>query len=373
MDPRHERLAELLIHHSTRLQAGEHVLIEAFDIPESMVIAAVKAAKSVGAHPHVTLRNNRLQRALIEDATDAQVATQAEYDRFRMEKMDAYLGLRGGNNANELAGLSGEDQKRWSTGYQTPVHFQQRVNHTRWCVLRWPAPGMAQSASMSTESYEDFYFRVCTMDYARMAQAVEPLKARMNAADQVHICGPGDTDLKFSIKDIPSIPCCGNMNIPDGEIFTAPIRDSVNGVMQYNTPTRYQGNDFANVRLVFKDGKIVEHDADKGAEHLEAIFDTDEGARFVGEFAIGFNPFIMHAQNDILFDEKIAGSLHFTPGNAYEDANNGNKSSIHWDMVLIQRSDYGGGTIAFDGEVIRKDGLFVPTDLQALNPDHLGA
>ena len=230
---------------------------------------------------------------------------------------------------------------------------------------------MAQSASMSTAAYEDFYFRVCTMDYSRMAEAVKPLQERMSSTDEVRIQGPGDTDLVFSIRDIPSIPCCGEMNIPDGEIFTAPVRDSVQGVMHYNTPTVYQGVDFENVRLVFADGRIVEASADKGEEHLPTLFDTDEGARYVGEFAMGFNPFILEPQRDILFDEKIAGSLHFTPGNCYEEASNGNRSSVHWDLVLIQRPERGGGTIAFDGEVVRRDGLFVPPDLQGLNPAQL--
>lgn len=371
MDTRHEKLAEVLIHHSTRLKRGENLLVEAFDIPESMVLAVVREARKVGASPFVSVRSGRLLRALVEGASDQQIDDWAASDRHRMEKMDAYLGLRGGDNANEMAGLSAEDQQRWSKSYQTPVHFEQRVNHTRWCVLRWPSPGMAQSASMSTGAYEDFYFQVCTMDYSRMAEAVQPLEKRMDATDEVRIVGPGDTDLVFSIRDIPAIECCGEMNIPDGEIFTAPVRDSVQGVMHYNTPTRYHGIDFENVRLTFENGRIVEATADKGEEHLERIFETDEGARYVGEFAIGFNPFILEPQNDILFDEKIAGSLHFTPGNCYEEAPNGNESAIHWDMVLIQRAEKGGGTIAFDGEVIRRDGLFVPEDLQALNPEKL--
>ena len=128
---------------------------------------------------------------------------------------------------------------------------------------------------------------------------------------------------------------------------------------------------FENIKLEFKDGKIVNFDADQGGEHLGPIFDTDDGARYVGEFAIGFNPYIKEAMKDILFDEKIGGSLHFTPGNAYEDACNGNKSEIHWDLVLIQRPEHGGGTISFDGEIIRKDGLFVTDRLLALNPENL--
>jgi aminopeptidase len=240
-------------------------------------------------------------------------------------------------------------------------------------VLRWPTPSMAQLAQMSTEAFEDFYFDVCTLDYARMDRAAQPLAQRMRKTDRVHLKGPGETDLNFSIKNIPVIPCCGDRNIPDGEVFTAPVRDSVNGVIHFNTPTIYNGLSFDNVRLEFRNGKIVAASADQNSDQLNSIFDTDEGGRYVGEFAIGFNPYILKPMKDILFDEKVAGSLHFTPGRAYEEADNGNRSEIHWDLVLIQRPDYGGGTISFDDEVVRRDGVFTTSDLQGLNPEALKA
>ena len=370
-DPRLDELARVLIQHSTRLARGEHLLIEAFDIPRGMVIACVEAARAAGGHPHVAVRDGQIMRALVEDSDDAQIQTWSDIDRTRMEKMDCYLGLRGAANVSEMAGVDEERMQAFGRTYQKPVHFEERVNKTRWCVLRWPGPSMAQLAGSSTRAFEDFYFDVCTMDYARMAEAVKPLQAAMERAKDVRLLGPSDTDLRFSIQDIPVVPCTGSHNIPDGECFTAPVRDSVNGVIHYNTPTIYRGVTFENVRLTFRDGKIVEATADQGGDQLAAIFDTDAGARFVGEFAIGFNPHIHHAMKDILFDEKIAGSLHFTPGQAYEDADNGNKSEIHWDLVLIQRPEYGGGEIHFDGEVVRKDGLFVTDELAGLNPDRL--
>ncbi|MCP3904175.1 MAG: aminopeptidase [Planctomycetes bacterium] len=371
LDPRITRLAELLVHHSTRLQPGEHVLIEAFDIPEAMVIALIRAARAVGAHPHVTLRNNRVMRALQEDAVGDNLAIWAEYDLERMKRMDAYIGLRGSRNVSEQSGIPTEQMQAFGRVYQSPVHFDQRVNHTRWCVLRWPSPSMAQLAAMNTEAFEDFYFNVCTLDYPRMQVAAEGLAERMRRTDRVHVLGPGDTDLTFSIKDIPVVACTGSHNIPDGECFTAPVRDSINGVIHYNTPTLYNGVSFENIRLEFRNGCVVAAAAEQGADELNAILDTDEGGRFVGEFAIGFNPFILHPMKDILFDEKIAGSLHLTPGRAYEDADNGNRSEIHWDLVLIQRPDHGGGTITFDDEVVRRDGEFVTDDLRPLNPASL--
>jgi aminopeptidase len=249
--------------------------------------------------------------------------------------------------------------------------MQIRVPKTKWVILRWPTPGMAQAARMSTAAFEDFFFDVCTFDYGRLSEAIRPLVARMEAADRVRIIGPGDTDLAFSIKDIPVIPCAGERNIPDGECFTAPVRESVEGVMHYNTPTLYEGVSYDDVRLVFEQGRVVAATSGSNQARLQEVFDTDEGARYVGEFSLGLNPQITEPMRDILFDEKIAGSLHFTPGQAYEIADNGNRSKIHRDMVLIQRADYGGGEIWFDDELIRKDGLFVPADLEGLNPEQL--
>ncbi|MEM8781441.1 MAG: aminopeptidase [Planctomycetota bacterium] len=370
-DPRFATLARTLVHHSTRLQAGEHLLVEAFDIPAEMVVALVEEARRADAHPHVVLRDSRIQRALVEDAGDGQLDVWSANDLDRMKRMDAYVGMRGSHNVSEMSGVPDEQLQNYAKRYATPVHGEERVKRTKWCVLRWPTPSMAQLASKPTPAFEDFYFDVCTLDYAKMQGAAAKLVDRMNRTDRVHLQGPGDTDLRFSIKDIPSIACTGSHNIPDGECFTAPVRDSVEGVIHFNTPTIYQGKSFENVRLVFERGRIVDFVADQGAEHLAGVLDTDEGARFVGEFAIGFNPHIREPMRDILFDEKIAGSLHFTPGRCYDDASNGNVSDIHWDLVLIQRPEYGGGTITFDDEVVRRDGVFVAPDLVGLNPEAL--
>jgi aminopeptidase len=367
-DPRITKLANLLINYSVKLKKGEHVLIETFDCPDEIAIECVRAARQAGGNAHVAIRHNRVMRALNETASEENLKVWADYDRHRMTQMDCYLGIRGSDNVSEMSGIPSKQMQRVGKLYAKPVHFDQRVNHTRWCVLRWPTPSMAQLAQMNTEAFEQFYFDVCTMDYARMDKACQPLVRRMRKTDKVHIKGPGDTDLTFSIKKIDVVPCVGDLNIPDGECFTAPVKNSVNGVIHYNTPTLYNGITFDNVRLEFRNGKIVKAEAGDKTDAINAIFDTDDGARYVGEFAIGFNPYILSPMKDILFDEKIAGSLHFTPGRAYETADNGNRSEIHWDLVLIQRPEYGGGTIAFDDEIIRKDGMFVTSDLKGLNP-----
>jgi aminopeptidase len=281
--------------------------------------------------------------------------------------MDAYIAIRGSENISESSDVPAPQMKLLARKLK-PV-LDHRVKNTRWCVLRWPSPSMAQQAGMSTERFENFFFDVCTLDYSRMKPGMKALKTLMERTDRVQITGPG-TDLRFSIKGIPAIPCGGTHNIPDGEVVTCPVKNSVQGFVTFNAPTIYQGAAFDNIRLEFKDGKILNATA-SNTRRLNEVLDSDEGARFIGEFSFAFNPHILEPMRDILFDEKISGSFHFTPGQAYEQADNGNRSQVHWDMVNIQRPEYGGGAIHFDGKLIRHDGLFVPKALQSLNPDNL--
>jgi aminopeptidase len=367
IDPRFEKLAEGLIGFSTNLKKGERVMIDAFDVPDAMVICLIRAARARGAHPYVNLHRARITREMTLGAAEEQFAPHAEIELARMQKMDAYIALRGSDNIFEASDVPPERVQLVSR-LMKPV-LDHRVSKTKWVVLRWPTPSMAQLAGKSTEEFEDFYFRVCTLDYSRMAPGMKALADLMKKTDQVHIKGPG-TDLRFSIKGIGAQPCGGLRNIPDGEVFSCPVKDSVEGVIQYNAPTVYLGQSFDNIRLVFKKGRVVEATSNN-TKRLNEILDSDDGARYIGEFALGFNPHILEPMRDILFDEKIAGSFHFTPGQAYEGVGNGNRSQVHWDMVCIQRPEYGGGEIWFDGKLIRKDGLFVPKSLQKLNPPYL--
>ncbi|MCL6457512.1 MAG: aminopeptidase [Gorillibacterium sp.] len=369
IDSRLVKLADSLVNYSIRAKAGENVLIEATGIELPLVTELVKAVRKAGANPFVNLRDPRVTRALLLDATEEQIEQWADFDNYQMDKMNAYISVRGGSNSTELADVPADQLRLYGSKYTKPVHLETRIKKTKWVVLRYPTASMAQLASMSTEAFENFYFEVCTLDYNRMSKAMDPLKALMDKTDKVHLKGPG-TDLTFSIKGIGAIKCDGGCNIPDGEVYTAPVRDSINGTLAYNAPTPYEGFVFENVCLEFKDGKIIKATAND-SERLNRILDTDEGARFIGEFAIGVNPYIQEPMKDILFDEKIDGSFHFTPGECYDEASNGNKSSIHWDMVCIQRQEYGGGEIYFDGVLIRKDGRFVLPELQPLNPENL--
>ncbi len=368
-DPRINRLAKNLVTHSTALKRGETVLIEAFDIPDELIIELIKEAKKKGAKPLVSVKSNSVLRELIRNTTEEHMSLIGNYESYRMKKVDAYIGVRGSLNISELSDVKSEHMAFYQSHWHKPVHLDIRVPKTKWVVLRYPTPSMAQQAQMSTEAFEAFYFKVCNLDYSKMDRAMNPLKKLMEKTDKVRIQGPG-TDLEFSIKGMPAIKCAGEMNIPDGEIFTAPVKNSVNGVIAYNTPSLYHGTTFENVTLTFKKGRIVEATGNH-AKKLNKILDSDKGARFVGEFAIGVNPYINHAMSDTLFDEKINGSIHFTPGGAYDEADNGNKSKIHWDMVLIQTRAYGGGRITFDDKLIRRDGKFIPKSLQKLNPENL--
>ena len=370
IDPRMTKLAEVLINYSTEAKDGDKVLIEAIDVPADITCELIRVTRQAGALPLVTIKSNEVLRSLLINGCETQIQLIADVEAHRMKQVQAYIGLRGVPNITELSDVADDRMKMYQSLWWKPVHGDIRVRKTRWVVLRYPSPSMAQSARMSTRAFEDFYFNVCTMDYRRMSQAMQPLKELLESTDRVKLVGPG-TELAFSIKGIPAITCAGKLNIPDGEVFTAPVRDSVNGAITFNAQTIYQGVVHDNIRLEFKDGRVVDATStDTG--HLNRVLDTDEGARYVGEFALGVNPYVTRPMLDILFDEKIAGSFHFTPGSAYEDeADNGNRSAVHWDMVMIQTPACGGGEIRFDDRLIRKDGLFVIDELKPLNPENL--
>lgn len=368
-DPRIIKLASNLINYSCSIQKGEKVLIEAIGFETPLVTELIKQTYLAGGIPFVTIKDKEIDRALLMSCTEEQLQMMAKYEAARMSDMDAYIGIRAGNNITETSDVPGENMSLYMKHFWSPVHGSIRVPKTKWVILRYPNYSMAQAAGTSTEAFEDFYFNVCNLDYSKMSQAMDSLVTLMKKTDKVHITGEG-TDLTFSIKGITPIKCDGKLNIPDGEVYTAPVKTSVNGYISYNTPAVYNGFTYENIKLEFKDGKIVNATSNDN-ERINKVFDTDEGARYVGEFAIGVNPYILKPMKDTLFDEKIAGSIHFTPGASYDNAFNGNKSSVHWDLVFIQRPEYGGGEIYFDDVLIRKDGLFVIDELLGLNPENL--
>jgi len=371
IDPRVTQLANVLCTHSTRLTPDDNVLIYACDIPYEAVAEVVRVAQSFGAKVVVRLDSNVVKRQILLGLSLSNAQLIADVEKHEMEQMTAYIALRGSHNYAEASDVPEANQTLWSKEYMQPVHFGVRIPNTKWVALVWPTSSMAQQAMMSTAAFEDFYFKVCTLDYARMQKAAEPLVDLMATTDRVEIKGPG-TNLAFSIKGLGAVSCHGERNIPDGECYTAPVRESAEGTVAYNCVSLNQGVEFKDIKLTVKRGRIVEAKAGDNTAKLNSILDTDEGARYFGEWSLGYNPHILHPMKNTLFDEKITGSFHLTPGAAYVgEADNGNRSSVHWDIVCIQRPDYGGGEIWFDGRLIRKDGLFVVPELEGLNPDRL--
>lgn len=366
-DPRIDRLAQILIDHSCQLKAGDKFLIEAYDLPDPrLVVRLVELGSARGAQPFVTWKNNAILRALYRTGSETNLGLAGELEKARMERMDAYVGIRGAANSSEFADVPLPQMDLYQRCWWQPVHSHVRVPKTRWVVLRYPTDSMAQAANMSSESFEDFFFNVCTADYEQMARDQQPLVRRMSTTNRVRITGP-DTNLEFSIRGMNIRPCHGQRNIPDGEVFTAPLRESVQGKIRYNAPSRYQGTIFRDVQFEFERGKIVRATCQGETEKLNTILDSDAGARYIGEWSIGCNNLVRAPMLDTLFDEKIGGSIHLTPGSAYDECDNGNRSRVHWDLVLMQTREQGGGEIWFDDELVRRDGLFLPEDLQGLN------
>ena len=371
MDPRITHLADVLVNYSCAVKKGEKLLIEVNGFePLGLVDEILRLATRKGALVFYEFRHDVLLRTLLHHADESQIRAQAKYPLHQMKDMDCYIGVRGVPNITELADVPAEKNKWYSIHYRQPVHMKVRVPHTRWVVLRWPNAAMAQSARMPQAAFEEFFYNVCTLDYAKMSRAMNPLKKLMDATDRVEIKAPG-TDLRFSIQGLPAIKCDGKMNIPDGEMFTSPVRESVEGTVLYNAGSLLDGMVFGDIRLTFRKGKVVKAESGADTKKVNEILDRDPGARYVGEFALGFNPYVTRTMLDILFDEKIAGSFHVAVGQSFKECDNGNKSSVHWDMIQIQTPERGGGEIWFDDKLIRKNGRFVPQALQGLNPENL--
>ncbi|MBI4677562.1 MAG: aminopeptidase [Elusimicrobia bacterium] len=365
-DKRNETLAKLLVDYSVSLKRGDVLYLEikgkdALELGKDVI----RLATEKGATPFWYYNDESLGRQWVRSASEAQFKTQAKLHLHLMKKADAYIGIRGSDNPFDLADMPSKQTEMLNKLFYKPVHFDERVRRTRWCVLRYPTNSMAQLAKTSQEAFEDYYFDVCCADYGKMSKAQDRLVGLMKRTDQVRVKAPG-TDLSFSIKGIPRVKCDGKRNIPDGEVYTAPVKASVNGAIRFNAPSIHEGFVYNNISLTFKDGKVVKATADAHADRLNKVLDTDDGARFVGEFALGVNPFVLEPMMDTLFDEKIAGSFHFTPGSCYDEADNGNRSAIHWDLVQIQRPEHGGGEMWFDGKLVRKDGKFTDPQLERM-------
>jgi len=359
-----QQLATKILKFSCELEAGQNVMLQLVGLNGiELLRALVKEARAMDANPFVQIEDTQVQRILTETGDKEFWQGQAEYDQVPlMKNMDAFVGLRASRNIYEQANVTKKANKAYADYFADPVHFKERVNNTKWVVLRYPSEAFAMNARMPTEEFRKFYYKACLLDYNQLAEAMKPLQDRLEDANEIQLKGEG-TDISFSVKGQTWIPCFGKRNIPDGELFSSPLLNSVNGHISY-APSVYQGKPFEYVKLDVSDGKVVDYDSSNN-DALEGILNTDEGARQFGEFSFGLNPVIEEPMYDILFDEKIYGSNHLTLGNDYEIAPNGNESNIHWDLVCI------GADVYLDGEKIREGRTFIKEDLQALNPENL--
>ena len=365
MDERLKKLSKTIVNYSINVKENDRVLIQ-YESSECkpLIKCLIKDIYENKGIPFVRLLDNELNSLILENSTNKVIDEMVKMKKYEVDNFDCFIRICYTENEYEDKNITTDIRKE--LGSKSQEIDDIRINQRRWVLLNYPSLVDAYKAKMKYDDFYEFCMDVMNVDYKSLNEKIKPLKDLMEKTDKVRILGP-NTDITFSIKDMPAVPCCGNANIPDGELYTAPIKESVNGVITYNTPSPYHGNTYNNIRLEFKEGKIINATSIEHEEELNKIFDTDEGARYIGEFSLGFNPMITKPMGDILYDEKIMGSLHFTPGRCYEDSDNGNISSIHWDLVLIQTEEYGGGEIYFDDVLIRKDGKFVPHELKDLN------
>ena len=370
MDLQIKQLATTVIEHSITLQKHEKVYIDYEGSgADEFISELINQIYKHGGIPFLHAISAELLNEILKNSCEEQLKIMKDTTLFQMKQMDCYIGIRSYNNNSALSDMSIDKLNMYTKLFIKPVHLNERINNTKWVILEYPTPGFAQIAKMSLPKFRECYFNACTLNYSKLRMAMENLVNLMKKTDKIHIIGP-NVNLTFSIKNIPAVPCYGITNLPDGEIYTAPVKNSINGFINYNSPSIFNGHTFENIKFTFFNGKIIEAEGNN-SKLLNEILDTDKGARYIGEFSLGVNPFISSPMMSTLFDQKISGSFHLTPGACYKKASNGNDSAIHWDLVLIQTKEYGGGNIYFDNVLIRKDGFFVLPELQALNPNNL--
>ncbi len=366
-----KKLIDVLFDHSLKIKEGEWLLIEgtgtcALPLMEELMHEAHKR----GVRPFYRISDGRLNEVYIRSADEEMLKTDQQAQLTLMEKIDCWIGIRGIENIYALKNVDEKSLLLYNQMITEPVHLNVRTKK-RWVLLNYPSPSLAQSTKMTTREYEELWLKSSALNYSRLRELAAPLEELFEKTDQVHIKS-SRMDFKLSISGMPYELCVGEKNIPDGEIFTAPVLDTPSGEYFCQATNFHSGNEWSGIRFKFEKGKVVEIDCETGNVNKlrRLIFDTP-GAQYIGEFALGFNPYIRNPSADGLFTEKVAGSFHTALGNSYEDCGNGNKSPIHWDIVNILTPEFGGGEIYFDGVLIQKDGKFVLPELEVLNPDKL--
>lgn len=363
-DPRHEKLARVLVHYSLRLKPGDKLQIEGADIAAPLIRAAYREAVRAGAHVTTRIGVEGLREIFLKEANDEQLQFVSDIRQREVDYYDAVLSIEADYNTKSL---SGADPKRMAMQQAAVAplfkRFVERIGskELRWCGTLLPTHANAQDAGMSLSDYEDFVFGACLLDaddpitaWQRAYDAQQRIVDFLNQHREIHIVAPG-TDIRYRTDGRQWINCCGHENFPDGEVFTGPVEDSVNGTVRFTYPALHQGNEVEDVRLFFKEGRVVEASAAKGQDFLLAMLDADEGARTLGEAAFGLNYGIKRFTRHILFDEKIGGTMHLALGQSLTESGGKNESGLHWDMVCDLRE----GRAYADGELVYENGRFI--------------
>ncbi len=353
-DPRVSKLASILVHHSIEVKKGDVVLISSStELAKPLVLEVYREVVKSGGHPLTSIGFEETSNIFYKYASKDQLLNFPKIKMYEAKNIDCVVNIRAAANKKALSNI---DPKALSERSKVlrPIG-EEIVNNKRWILCNFPTNGLAQEADMSLDEYEDFVYSATNIDWNKVKKEELKLKKALDKAGEVRIVGE-DTDLTVSIKGRKAIPCYGERNMPDGEVFLSPVEDSADGHIYYEMPAIYQGREVTGIRLKFRDGKVVDAGADKNEKFLITMLDTDKGARYLGELGIGVNYGIQKFTKDILFDEKIGGTVHLAVGRSYEDAGGKNISAIHWDMIKDLRKK---GAIYLDGKAIQKNGRFL--------------
>lgn len=349
-----KRLADILVNYSTQVKKGDRVLIAGTELARPIIEEVYRLVVRNGGYPMLNIQFGSLSRIFLKEASEEQLDDLNPIYDFTFRNSDVLIDFNSSENTRSLTDVDPARQQRRQKAFE-PLQEYLMQDKIRWCATLFPTQALAQDAGMSLEEYADFVFRATNIDWPATVGMMEKVKSVLDAGDQIRLVGK-DTDLTFSIKGRPGIVDEGRHNMPGGEVFYAPVHQTVNGHVYYEYPAIYGGREVDGIRLTFEDGKAVDAKAEKGQDFLDKMLDTDEGARYLGEFGIGTNYGIQRFTRSILFDEKIGGTIHLALGRAYGEEPELNKSAIHWDMVKEMRQ---GGEIYLDGKLVQKDGKFL--------------
>ncbi len=369
-DSRIEKLAEVVVNYSVSVGTGDLVVIQGTPICEPLIIALYESVVAAGGHPEVRMAPDNLTEIMLKKGSDAQLDYIGPLAMHDIEKMDAGILVSGEVNTKSLSNTDPSKHARLLAA-RRPIfsRFSERAaaGELRWTVTDFPTQSSAQDAGMSLSEYEEFVYGAGLLHLDDPITAWEEIGRKqqyvvdlLNGKETLHLETPNGTDLNLDFGGRKWINCCGKENFPDGEVFTSPLEDSVEGTICFSFPVCHMGHECKGVTLRFEKGKVMEASAEQGEEFLLQMLDQDEGARLVGEFAIGTNYAITQFSKNTLFDEKIGGTVHLAVGAGIKKTGGVNESGLHWDMVCDLRS---GGQITVDGEVIHENGKFTSVDL----------